>query len=442
MGWLGAQWKHLHKYIQYYNACGMDVVALNSPITCIVSHREAQRTMEQYVRQLMVHCVHDVTKKKKNSSSDNSDNSDGSDGSDGSGGSTGSMVQVNVNLIVHVLSGNGLYMYGHMIHYLMDHPSPLVGVVSHHKNDHHGRNEQQQQQSLGDDDDNNSLMPMTMSVRVGALIIDSSPPVLSPERFTDGFLYALFYRSPSPTSVSSTATSNNNNNKSSSSGSSGSSGSGSGSSRTNSRSLWSLWSSTMCYYDALCRCILSSRIIRSLVTRMFAWYLNREITVTTTTSTQQQVKKKKKIRMTRTEYIEQLKRRVMEYHHHHHQYRSHNMTSSSSCSQSSSGSGGSSRSPPPPPPPHTLFIYSESDRVVPASDIESFIQEWRRMSRGGSDNNNNCNNGDNIEVCKFKESDHVAHLRSHPREYTSRLHEFIQRALLNGCEATKNNNQQ
>jgi len=59
-----------------------------------------------------------------------------------------------------------------------------------------------------------------------------------------------------------------------------------------------------------------------------------------------------------------------------------------------------------------LFLYSEADKVVPHSKIESYIQICKKK-------------GIPVKEKKFNDSDHVQHYRAHKNEYENVIWEFI-----------------
>uniref|UniRef100_A0A3Q7EVJ5 Uncharacterized protein n=1 Tax=Solanum lycopersicum TaxID=4081 RepID=A0A3Q7EVJ5_SOLLC len=64
-----------------------------------------------------------------------------------------------------------------------------------------------------------------------------------------------------------------------------------------------------------------------------------------------------------------------------------------------------------------LYIYSSSDRVIPAVSVESFVEEQRRTGR-------------NVRACNFVSTPHVDHFRNDPELYTSQLTQFLEDSVL------------
>lgn len=68
-----------------------------------------------------------------------------------------------------------------------------------------------------------------------------------------------------------------------------------------------------------------------------------------------------------------------------------------------------------------LYIYSSADRVIPASSVESFIEEQRKS-------------GHEVRACNFISTPHVDHFRNDPQLYTSQLTEFFEDCVLKCCK--------
>jgi esterase/lipase len=60
-----------------------------------------------------------------------------------------------------------------------------------------------------------------------------------------------------------------------------------------------------------------------------------------------------------------------------------------------------------------LYIYSEADDLVPPQDIEAFIELSKKFSK-------------DIHELKFLDSKHVAHFKTHPKQYSERVLSFIE----------------
>ncbi|XP_078438715.1 alpha/beta-Hydrolases superfamily protein [Wolffia australiana] len=69
------------------------------------------------------------------------------------------------------------------------------------------------------------------------------------------------------------------------------------------------------------------------------------------------------------------------------------------------------------PPCPQLYLYSSADRVIPARSVELFIESQRDKGR-------------EVHAHDFRVSPHVDHLRTFPRVYSAKLHDF-----LHGCTA-------
>ncbi|KAL2939023.1 Transmembrane protein 53 [Bienertia sinuspersici] len=68
-----------------------------------------------------------------------------------------------------------------------------------------------------------------------------------------------------------------------------------------------------------------------------------------------------------------------------------------------------------------LYIYSSSDRVIPASSVESFIEQQRKS-------------GHEVRSCNFISTPHVDHFRNDPKLYTSQLTQFLEDCVLKCCK--------
>ncbi|KAG0461914.1 hypothetical protein HPP92_020390 [Vanilla planifolia] len=70
-----------------------------------------------------------------------------------------------------------------------------------------------------------------------------------------------------------------------------------------------------------------------------------------------------------------------------------------------------------------LYIYSSADRVIPAKNVESFVEEQRRA-------------GYEVRSCNFVSSPHVDHFRNHETLYSSQLTSFLEDCVLARCKAS------
>ena len=66
--------------------------------------------------------------------------------------------------------------------------------------------------------------------------------------------------------------------------------------------------------------------------------------------------------------------------------------------------------------PRQAFVYSTSDRLTDCEKLEDLIEE--RKKRGI----------DVTTVLKFEDSDHVMHMRKHPKEYQEKIIDHALRA--------------
>ncbi|XP_061197630.1 transmembrane protein 53-like [Saccostrea echinata] len=64
-----------------------------------------------------------------------------------------------------------------------------------------------------------------------------------------------------------------------------------------------------------------------------------------------------------------------------------------------------------------LFIFSDADKVIPASDITE-IAEYRRDRFGVT-----------VDTLQFEDTDHVAHFKDHPEAYTLKCNTFLDKCL-------------
>ncbi|XP_021896869.1 transmembrane protein 53 [Carica papaya] len=70
-----------------------------------------------------------------------------------------------------------------------------------------------------------------------------------------------------------------------------------------------------------------------------------------------------------------------------------------------------------------LYIYSSADRVIPAGQVESFIERQRRA-------------GHEVRACNFVRTPHVDHFRNDPKLYTSQLSQFLDDCVLTACKCS------
>uniref|UniRef100_A0A1D1XWY2 Transmembrane protein 53 n=1 Tax=Anthurium amnicola TaxID=1678845 RepID=A0A1D1XWY2_9ARAE len=70
-----------------------------------------------------------------------------------------------------------------------------------------------------------------------------------------------------------------------------------------------------------------------------------------------------------------------------------------------------------------LYVYSSSDRVIPAQSVESFIEGQRKA-------------GHEVRAYDFVSSPHVDHFRNHPSIYASQITAFLDDYVLTGCKAS------
>ncbi|MQL93797.1 hypothetical protein Taro_026434, partial [Colocasia esculenta] len=68
-----------------------------------------------------------------------------------------------------------------------------------------------------------------------------------------------------------------------------------------------------------------------------------------------------------------------------------------------------------------LYVYSSSDRVIPAKSVESFVEHQRKA-------------GHEVKAYDFVSSPHVDHFRSHPSIYTSQLTSFLDDHVFTCCK--------
>lgn len=121
-GWLGADWKNVAKYSEWYSQCNMNCLTMIPPFTSILSRSVAQRHANAFVSQIEAH--------------------------------VSSSTLLDTPIVFHAMSGNGLNMYGNVIQHDM------------FKDEQIRRN-------------------------VKLLIADSTPPVITPERFANGIVGTL-----------------------------------------------------------------------------------------------------------------------------------------------------------------------------------------------------------------------------------------------------------
>ncbi|XP_050232624.1 uncharacterized protein LOC126681200 [Mercurialis annua] len=68
-----------------------------------------------------------------------------------------------------------------------------------------------------------------------------------------------------------------------------------------------------------------------------------------------------------------------------------------------------------------LYIYSSADRVIPASSVESFIEDQRKA-------------GHEVRACNFVSTPHVDHFRNDPKLYGTQLSQFLDDCVLTSCK--------
>lgn len=68
-----------------------------------------------------------------------------------------------------------------------------------------------------------------------------------------------------------------------------------------------------------------------------------------------------------------------------------------------------------------LYIYSSADRVIPAGQVESFIEKQRKSGR-------------EVRACNFVSTPHVDHFRNDPKLYSSQLTQFLEDCVLTCCK--------
>ncbi|CAA6666614.1 unnamed protein product [Spirodela intermedia] len=68
-----------------------------------------------------------------------------------------------------------------------------------------------------------------------------------------------------------------------------------------------------------------------------------------------------------------------------------------------------------------LYVYSSSDRVIPAKSVETFVEGQRKA-------------GYEVRAFDFVSSPHVDHFRSHPNLYSSQLASFLDDCVLTCCK--------
>lgn len=64
------------------------------------------------------------------------------------------------------------------------------------------------------------------------------------------------------------------------------------------------------------------------------------------------------------------------------------------------------------PPCPQLYLYSATDKVIPASAVECFLMEQKALGRS-------------VYAHDFGSSPHVDHLRSFPHVYSAKVNEFL-----------------
>jgi len=120
LGWLGADWKHLDKFVNWYDYCNIETLSTIPPMLSTVSPNHTRKVCDEYVAEL----EHKFFQEKDD-----------------------------VQLIFHVLSGNGAHMFSRLLE--------------------------------------NEKFVRTMVPRIKGLIVDSAPPMYNYQRFTQGFVGAI-----------------------------------------------------------------------------------------------------------------------------------------------------------------------------------------------------------------------------------------------------------
>jgi hypothetical protein len=75
-----------------------------------------------------------------------------------------------------------------------------------------------------------------------------------------------------------------------------------------------------------------------------------------------------------------------------------------------------------------LFIYSKNDKIVPESDIQYYIEKYFKNQKINQclDSKSNLPLFDELV---FKNSEHVAHFRDHPNDYSNKILNFLRKSL-------------